>query len=86
MRYLLAIIGAVIGAVAATLTLSGSVATWAVSRFSFESPDQVSDAHVAVFMGVSVLGLALGWVLGYAIGSAFGGSDADLDVPDQEQT
>ena len=65
------------GAFAMSLFVSNSAASWVVRQFAFESPDQVSDAHSALFMGTSVIGLVIGWMIGFAIGKA-------IEQPDTE--
>ena len=73
MRYLIAMIFAVIGAAAVTVFVSSPVASWAVSKFAFESPDEVADLHALIFMGVNLLGLAAGWTIGWWLGGLSGG-------------
>lgn len=68
MRYLIAMITAVILALIATLFISGGVANWVVGRMTFDNPDQVADLHSLVFMGTNIAALLLGWVIGWAIG------------------
>lgn len=80
MRYFLALAGAVVGALLMSLFVSNEVATWTVRQFAFESPDQVSDLHVGVFMGLNALGLLVGWLTGFALGKALG--DPAADDPD----
>lgn len=71
MRYLISMIAAVAVALAATIFISSPIASWVVSRFTFDSPDTVADLHSAVFMGVNVLAVAIGWSIGWAIGGRF---------------
>ena len=68
MRYLIAIICAMAGALAVTVTISSPIATWFVDQFSYESPDDVANLHALVYMVVNVAGLAVGWTIGWAIG------------------
>ncbi|MGH1418822.1 MAG: hypothetical protein ACRBCJ_08180 [Hyphomicrobiaceae bacterium] len=78
MRYLLAIIGAIVGALGVTIMLSPMVANWVVGASSFDSPDQVSNFEDVVFLATSVGGLILGWVIGWGIAAALGlDNDAD---------
>lgn len=77
MRYLVAMLFAMATAGVAMLYVSGRFASWAVSKFVFDNPDQVNDLHVALFMGMNVLALALGWVIGWAAGGAISGRDED---------
>lgn len=67
MRYLIAIIFAIVSAAAATVFVSSPVATWVVNQFVFESPDEVADLHAIVFMGVNLLSLAIGWGIGWRL-------------------
>ncbi len=71
MRYLISMIGAIAVALVATLFVASPVASFVVSRFTFDSPDTVADLHSAVFMGVNVLAVAIGWSIGWAIGGRF---------------
>lgn len=80
MRFFLALAGAVVCALLTSMFLANGVASWVVRQFAFESPDQVSDLHVSVFMGINVLGLLVGWLAGFAIGKAL--SDPTADDPD----
>lgn len=75
MRYLLAIFLAAAAAIGATLTISSPLASWTVSKFAFESPDQVSNMHDAVFMGCNLLALLIGFALGWIIGMKIEGRD-----------
>lgn len=68
MRYLIAIISAVIVALIVTVFVSPPLANWVVSRFSFDSPDEVGSLHALVYMAINVTGLAAGWLVGWAIG------------------
>lgn len=75
MRYFLGLVGATIGALVMSLLASNTTASWVVRQFAFDSPDQVSDAHGAVYMGLNVLGLIVGWAIGFGIGAAIERSD-----------
>jgi vancomycin permeability regulator SanA len=68
MRYLVAIICAVIGAFLATVFISSPVATLVVASQRFSDPDQVADLHSAVFMAVNAVGLITGWAVGWLVG------------------
>ena len=70
MRYLIAMIFALATALIVTLWLSSPVANMVVDQFAFDSPDQVSNLHGAVFLGLSLIGMAIGWSIGWAIGGA----------------
>jgi hypothetical protein len=67
MRYLVAMVLAVLSALAATLFVSGPVASAVVARMSFENPDQVAMTHSLAFMLVNVAALALGWWIGWTV-------------------
>jgi len=69
MRYLIAMVFAIICAAAATVFVSSPLATWVVGQMAFESPDEVADLHALVFMGVNLLGLAIGWTIGWWLGN-----------------
>lgn len=69
MRYLIAMIFAIITAAAATVFVSSPVATWVVNQMAFESPDEVADLHSMVFMGVNLFALAIGWTIGWWLGN-----------------
>lgn len=69
MRYLIAMIFAIICAAAATVFVSSPVATWVVHQMAFESPDEVADLHAMIFMGVNLLALAAGWTIGWWLGN-----------------
>lgn len=71
MRYLISMIAAIAVALLATIFLSSPVASFVVSRFTFDSPDTVADLHSAVFMVVNVLAVAIGWSIGWALGARF---------------
>ncbi|MCL4768598.1 MAG: hypothetical protein KJZ80_20470 [Hyphomicrobiaceae bacterium] len=68
MRYLIAMIFAIVFAAAATVFVSSRVATWVVSQQAFESPDEVADLHMLVFMSVNLVGLVIGWAIGWWLG------------------
>lgn len=75
MRYLLAILLGGAAAFAATTTFSSTIATWVVGQFAFDSPDQVSNMHDGVFMGINLLALLIGFTAGWAIGMKIEGGD-----------
>jgi fucose permease len=67
MRYVIAMVCAVIGAALAAVFVSSEVANWVVLHQSFDSPDDADSLHMAVYMASNVAGLILGWVVGWAI-------------------
>jgi Na+/proline symporter len=68
MRYVIAMIFAVIVAAVFTLKVGSPVATWVVDKMAFDNPDQVSDMHSLIFMGTNFLGLLIGWGIGWLVG------------------
>jgi len=75
MRYIVAMVFAVIGALLATVFLSSSVADWVVAHRSFESSDDAENLHMLVFLASNVAGLIAGWLVGWVI-AGFGRSEA----------
>jgi hypothetical protein len=71
MRYVIAMAGAIVVALLATLFVSQPLASMVVDRFTFESPDEVSDLHTAVYMLSNLAGLLIGWVIGWVVGGRF---------------
>jgi hypothetical protein len=67
MRYLVAIIFAIVGALAAMQFLSGDVALWISQQPRFESSDDAENANQLAFLAVNLLGLVVGWVIGWAV-------------------
>ena len=72
MRYVVAMIFALVGAFLTMWFLSGAVASWAVAHMSFESPDQNDNWFDAVFMAMNILGLIVGWGIGWAVAGSLG--------------
>ena len=68
MRYVIAMAGAMVVALIATLFVSARVANIVVDYFTYDSPDSVADLHAAVFMGCNLLALLTGWTIGWIIG------------------
>jgi len=68
MRYLVAIIFAIVGAALAMHFLSGPAANWAALQFKFESSDQAENVNQLAFMLVNLAGLIVGWTIGWALG------------------
>lgn len=68
MRYVVAMVFALIVAALATVFLGGSAADWVVARNSFESSDDAENLHMLVFVGTIAAGLLVGWLVGWIIG------------------
>jgi membrane protein YdbS with pleckstrin-like domain len=68
MRYVIAMLVAVVAAVIVTVFVSPQLASLAVSRFTFESPDEVGNLEDGVFMLSSLAALLVGWVIGWLVG------------------
>lgn len=78
MRYVIAMICAVIVALMSTLLIAGPVADWYVSRRTFIDSDTVADVHALVFMVFNLSALAIGWGLGWLIASKVVKPDAPI--------
>ena len=68
LRYVIAMIVAIVVALVATLYVSPQLASMAVDRFTFDSPDEVGNLEDGVYMLTSLAGLLVGWVIGWLIG------------------
>lgn len=68
MRYLVAIIFAIVGAALAMHFLSGPVADWAALQLKYESSDEAENVNQLAFMVVNLAGLIVGWTIGWIIG------------------
>jgi putative Ca2+/H+ antiporter (TMEM165/GDT1 family) len=68
MRYLVAIVFAIVGAALAMHFLSGPVADWAALQFKYESSDEAENVNQMAFMLVNLAGLLVGWTIGWVIG------------------
>lgn len=68
MRYLVAIIFAIVGAALAMHFLSGPVADWAALQLKYESSDEAENMNQLAFMVVNLAGLIVGWTIGWMIG------------------
>ena len=71
MRYLIAMLVAVVVAVLVTVFVSPQLASLAVARYTFDSPDEVGNLEDGVFMLSNLAGLMLGWVVGWLVGGRF---------------
>lgn len=71
MRYLIAMVVAVLFAGAATFLISSPIASAVVRSMTFESPDSVANMHAFVFMTVNAAALVTGFVVGWGLGVKF---------------
>lgn len=69
MRYLIAMVCAIVVAALATIFLSPRLAAIAVDQFTFTSPDEVGNLEDGVFMAANFLALLMGWWLGWVLGA-----------------
>lgn len=68
MRYVIAIVSALIGAAVAFAFAAEGIANWVIAQQKFESSDDVENLSQMVFMLVNLVGLIVGWTIGWAIG------------------
>ena len=71
MRYVFAMVAAIVVALLTTVFVSPYLASTAVSLFTFESPDEVGNLEDGVYMLSNLAGLMLGWVIGWLVGGRF---------------
>ena len=71
LRYVIAMIVAIVAALVATLYVSPQLASMAVDRFTFDSPDEVGTLEDGVYMLSNLAALLIGWTLGWLIGGRF---------------
>jgi hypothetical protein len=72
MRYVVAMVFAVIGAALTAVFASSQVADWVVLHQSFESPDGADSMHMLIYMASNVAGLLIGWLLGWIVAGSTG--------------
>jgi len=68
MRYVIAMLVAIVVTLLVTVFVSPQLASMAVDRFSFESPDEVGNLEDGVYMLSNLAALLVGWVIGWFIG------------------
>lgn len=68
MRYLIAMLVAVVVAAIVTVFVSPQLASMAVARYSFDSPDEVGNLEDGVYMLSNLGALLVGWVIGWLVG------------------
>ena len=68
MRYVIAMVVAVVVAVLVTVFVSPQLASMAVGRFTFDSPDEVGNLEDGVYMLSSLAALLVGGVIGWLAG------------------
>ena len=71
LRYVIAMVVAIVVALLATLYVSPQLASMAVDRFTFDSPDEVGTLEDGVYMLSNLAALLIGWTLGWFIGGRF---------------
>ena len=70
MRYVVAMVFAIVVAGLAAVFLSSHVADWVVAHQRFESSDDAENLHMLTFIGTNVAGLFVGWLVGWIIAGA----------------
>jgi len=68
MRYLIAMLVAVVVTVLVTVFVSPQLASMAVARYSFDSPDEVGNLEDGVYMLSNLAALLIGWGIGWLVG------------------
>jgi hypothetical protein len=71
LRYVIAMLVAVVLTVVVTVFVSPQLASLAVSRYTFDSPDEVGNLEDGVYMMSNLAALLVGWVIGWFIGGRF---------------
>lgn len=66
-RYIIAMVVAVLSAMITTLFFSSRVASYVTGQFTYESPDGVEFVHALAWFGACLVGLAAGWLIGWAL-------------------
>jgi hypothetical protein len=68
MRFVIAMLVAIVVAALATVFLSPTLASMAVDRFTFDNPDDVGTLEDSVYMLSSLTALLVGWGIGWLVG------------------
>lgn len=68
MRYVIAMLFAVVGAGLMMAFAASDIASAIVATRRFDNPDDVADMHTALFMALNLAGLVAGWCLGWIFG------------------
>ena len=68
MRYVIAMAAAIVVTLLATLFVSPQLASMAVARFTFDSPDEVGTLEDSVYMLSNLVALLIGWTIGWFAG------------------
>jgi hypothetical protein len=68
MRYVFAMVAAIVVALITTLFVSPWLASAVVGLFTFDSPDEVGNLEDGVYMLTNLAGLMLGWTIGWFAG------------------
>ena len=68
MRYLISMLVAIVVTLIVTVFVSPQLASLAVSRFTFDSPDEVGNLEDGVYMLSNLAALLVGWGIGWVIG------------------
>lgn len=70
MRYVVAMVFALVGAGLAAVFLGSGVADWIVAHQTFDSSDDAENLHMLAFVGSIAGGLVVGWLVGWVVAGA----------------
>jgi membrane associated rhomboid family serine protease len=71
MRYVIAIIFAVVAGLFVAAQYSTQLTSGILAGTKFQSPDQVEDMHAMLMIGFALLGAVGGWIVGWLVGGIF---------------